>query len=111
MIASTPRYLRPVFSTAHWRVWQVTDAPALATGPARLERLSPQSMTLMARTPGAVLVRVHYTPLWSVERGSGCVRQGPGGWTLVEPDRRGPIELEVSASPLRLLGSGAACDR
>ena len=89
----------------------MTDAPALATGPARLEALTPDSVALAVRRPDPVLVRIHYTPLWSVERGSGCVRQGPGGWTLVEPDRRGPIELEVSASPLRLLGSGAACDR
>ena len=59
--------------SAHWRVYAVAHATPIATGVARLTRLGPDTLTLRARSPGSVLLRVRFTPYWALVRGSGCV--------------------------------------
>jgi hypothetical protein len=62
LIARRPAFLRPVWRSAHWLVLAVRDPSALATGPARVDRLSATAVVLHAQRAGRVVVRVHWTP-------------------------------------------------
>jgi hypothetical protein len=107
IIAQRPPFLRPAASFAHWRIWQVTDARPLAEGPVRAERARATELRLRFARPGVALVRVHYTHLWAVEDGAGCARPGPGGWTIVEARRAGPVRLAIESTRL-LDGDGCS---
>ena len=56
-----------------------------------------------ASAPGTVLVRVRWTPYWSIERGTGCVEQAPGGYTMIDVTDPGPIPRR---DRLRAMASG-----
>jgi hypothetical protein len=92
--------LVPVWSDAHWRVFEVLGSPGIVEGPAHLVSLNGDHLVLDATGPGSILVRVHYSADWSVVGGAGCVARGPGGWTTVDAARVGQIRLE-----LRLMAS------
>lgn len=66
-------YLHEVMRSRHWRVYQVDDATPIVQGPARLQAMGPDSLTLAARAAGTVLVHVRFTPYWALSGGSGCV--------------------------------------
>jgi hypothetical protein len=109
LIAGGLAYLREVFASAHWRVYRVLGATPLATGPGRLSALGHDSFTLEASSAGSFLVRVHFTPYWTLTRGSGCVSEAPGGWTAVRLDGAGPAVVSARFSLSRALGSGSSC--
>ena len=89
--------LRPVWSNAHWQVWQVTDTEPLVEGPARLARLDPDEFTLDVDSPGDVLVRIRYSPHWDID-GPGCLVESPDGWTLLHAPRDGPLRVRQVVS-------------
>ena len=97
------RFLRPVWRTAHWRVFAVARPAPLAQGPAGARAsatLSPAGVTIRAARAGSVLVRVHHTRWWRVTAGRGCVSEAPGGMTRVRLPVAGTVELRA-----RLTGS------
>jgi hypothetical protein len=102
-------YLRLVYSSRHWRIYAVRAPTPLVSGPARLSELGHESLTLQVARPGRLLVRVRYTPYWSITDGAGCVSRGGGGWTRVDAARRGPLRLRASFSLGRALGAGRSC--
>jgi hypothetical protein len=103
-------YLREVFSSAHWRVYEVLGATPLVQGPGRLSALGHDSFALYATAPGSILVRVHYTRYWTVTQGAGCVSSAPGGWTVVIARHVGTITVAARFSLGRALGlSGSSC--
>jgi hypothetical protein len=55
------------------------------------------------------LVRVRYTPYWRVARGTGCVSQATGGWTLVRSLRPGFVRIAAAFDPRRILDAGVRC--
>ena len=76
MRAGTP-YLREVWHDAHWRVFAVAGARPLAGGAARATAIESERVRLTASRPGAVDLRVRFTPYWRIATGRGCVAQGP----------------------------------
>ena len=98
-------FLQLVWSGSHWRVWQVVDATGLVSGPARLVRLTDDTVELEAQGPGDIVVRVHWTAYWSVD-GPACVQLGRDGWVHLEA--RGPGRLLLH--PV-LLGDRVRCAR
>jgi hypothetical protein len=86
-------YLRAVFVSRHWRVYRVLGATPLVQGPGRLKTLGHDNFTLQARAAGSFLVRIHYTPYWTVTRGSGHVGRAPGGWTSVHVGAPGSVSV------------------
>jgi hypothetical protein len=104
-------YLEQVYSNAHWRVYRVRGATPLASGPGRLTRLAYDSFEIHARRAGSFLVRVHYSPYWSLQKGSGCVAAGHGGWTRVTLDGPGTAVVQAGFSLTRALEGGPACTR
>ena len=65
---------------------------------------------MRVRRPGAVLLRVHWTPYWALAGTSGCVaRRGP--WTVLLARRPGSYLLSARFSVGRLLDPDAVCER
>jgi hypothetical protein len=102
-------YLREVWRSAHWRLFAVADAPPLATAPATLTGVGADTFTLAAPRPGGYEVRVRFTPYWTLERGRGCVRGAPGGWTVVDARAAGTIRVGIDFSLARIFDHGSRC--
>jgi hypothetical protein len=102
-------FLREAWRSAHWRLFAVRGARPLVSPPARLTRLWADSVSLAVPRPGSYLVRVRYSPYWSLARGRGCVARAPGGWTRVRATRAGALALAIDFSPLRVLSSAPRC--
>jgi hypothetical protein len=103
-----PRYLERVFRSENWTVYKVRDPAPLAIG-GKLVKLTPEGFVVDAEAPGTVLVRVHWTPYWSIERGSGCVEPAPAGYTMLDVSAPGRFRVGVDFSPLRAIDGGARC--
>jgi hypothetical protein len=101
-------YLRPVLRTAHWRVYEVRHATPIAQGAARLQAMGPAWLRLYAPRPGTTFVRVHFTPYWTLVRGSGCVAPA-GDMTKLTLRRAGEAELAVRFALGRIRASSARC--
>lgn len=91
-------WLVSVWHDAHWKVWLVRGAGPLATGDATLTALGVSSFTVNFSRPGASLVLMHYTRLWRVAGGSGCVTSTPDGWTEVDSPIAGPVTVTAALS-------------
>jgi hypothetical protein len=102
-------YLREVLHTLHWRLFEVARPTPLASWPARLTQLGHDSLTLRFSRPGTSLVRVRYTRYWTLQRGSGCVREGAHGWTAVSAARAGVVRLVARFSLARAFGLSSRC--
>jgi hypothetical protein len=102
-------YLEPAFQSENWRVYRVTDPSPLVTGAAELGKLTTEGFVLNATAPGTALVRIRWTPYWTVTEGNGCVEESPGGFTRVSLDRPGPLSVSVRFAPWRVLSSGPVC--
>jgi hypothetical protein len=98
LIAGGLPFLHRVFRSAHWQVYEVLAPQPLATGPGSLTSLNGDGFTLDATRPGAFLVRVHYTPYWTVSSGSATVAAGERGWTEVYAEKPGAITLDAEFS-------------
>ncbi len=91
--------LQRLWHTAAWELWKVTGSPGLAGGPARVVSLTPRSVVVHLSRPGQALLKVRWSPYWSLEPSSAadaCVRHGPGDWTALISARRGELQLSLS---------------
>jgi hypothetical protein len=102
-------YLREVLAGPHWRIYAVTGAAPLVSGPGRLTSLGHNSFTLHADAPGLLLVRVHYSRYLTLVQGAGCVRQAPGGWTFISTPKPATVTVVARFSLSRALGLAGAC--
>jgi hypothetical protein len=109
LVARGLPYLREVWRSAHWRLFAVRNATPLVQPPAVLRSLGSSSFTLLAPRPGAYAVRVRFTPYWAIERGRGCVRRTPGGWTEVEAHGAGTLRVDLAFSLTRVFEHGPRC--
>lgn len=87
--------LRLVWSSPEWRVWAVAGSPGIVSGPATLVSENDGRVVLHAYSPGRVTVRIRWNKDWYVAAGAGC-DEAVGDWTLVEVDRSGPVDLDMS---------------
>jgi hypothetical protein len=91
-------FLRLAVRTRHWRIYEVRSAQSLATGPGSLQTLNGDGFSILARRPGDFLVRVHFTPYWSVVSGSATVYPATGDWTRVHIRRPGTVTVDAEFS-------------
>jgi len=84
-------FLRRVFLSRHWRVFEVRDPAPLLSGPGTLTRLGYDSFAFDAHSAGSFLARVHFTRYWTLTRGQGCVAPADGGWTWVRVGSPGEV--------------------
>jgi hypothetical protein len=101
LILPDPPYLDLRWSSAHWRVYAVSDpAPLvqpLGGGAARTRWVGPQGFSLNVTRPGDFLVRVNFTPYWSIARGEGCLLRR-GDWTVARAYRSGVFRVAADFS-------------
>ncbi len=62
LVRSGLPYLRTVWADANWRLYRVVDPVPLAAPPAQGARAQAGGLTVKVRKPGAVLVRVPWSP-------------------------------------------------
>jgi hypothetical protein len=104
-------YLRPVWRSRHWRVFELRNPLPLVRGSARLVSLSSSSMVLDASARGAFTVRVHYSPYFRLSGGRGCVGPARGGWTRIEVTAPARVRVVADFTPLRVLEHGPRCTK
>jgi hypothetical protein len=102
LILTEPPYLKLRDVSQHWRIYQVV-APKpmvspLAGGQAATLWVGRQGFALDVERPGLFLVRVNFTPYWSISRGSGCLLRGAGGWTLARTTHTGVLRVDADLS-------------
>jgi hypothetical protein len=111
LIAGGLSYLRLVFTSRHWRLYQVLAPTPLVSAGGGLIALGHDSFALRAAAPGEFLVRLRFTRYWTVVGGSGCVRRAPGGWTFVSAAAPGVVRVAARFSLARAFGASGACPR
>jgi len=101
LILRGPPYLEPRWSDAHWRVYEVKNpaplAQPLGAGTASIRQLDHSGFALNVTRPGEFLVRVAFTPYWSIARGSGCLVRH-GDWTMARASRPGVFRVAADFS-------------
>ena len=101
LIVRNPSYLTLRWRSPDWRVYSVRDPEPLVDpiGAAAAHTLwvGHQGFALDVATPGDFLVRVSFTPYWSLARGEGCLLRR-GDWTLVHADSPGLIRVAADFS-------------
>jgi hypothetical protein len=101
LILRNPSYLEPRWSDAHWRVYEVRDpAPLvqpLGSGAASVRHIGHSSFALDVTHPGEFLIRVAFTPYWSIERGNGCLLRH-GEWTVARASQPGVFRVSADFS-------------
>jgi len=95
LISSGLPYLQPVWHDAHWRVWQVDDFAGLVDGPATLQSMSPDRVTLTVSGTDDLVVRIRATSHWAVHPG-GCAASTDDGWTRLHGLPLGTVTLTQS---------------
>ena len=103
-------YLRLVWQSAQWRVYEVTlPHPILIPqGDARMDLVSlgNQHAEVDVHSPGEATVKVHWSPYWRAE--GACVERA-GEWTRLIADHPGRVRMEIAFSPERIVAHGRRC--
>jgi hypothetical protein len=101
LILRDPPYLKLRHTSAHWRIYQVRDpAPLVApigTGRAKTLWVGREGFALDVTKPGLFLVRVNFTPYWSISRGSGCLLRSDE-WTIARTAHAGVLRVDADFS-------------
>lgn len=110
LIESGLPYLRLVWRSPGWRVYEVTlPHPILIPdGAARMSlvSLSQESVAVDVEVPGEASVKVHWSPYWRAE--GACVERD-GQWTRLIADRPGRVRMTFDFSPERIVAQGRRC--
>jgi hypothetical protein len=108
LIAAGLPYLRLMERTPHWRIYAVADPTPMAQGAATLRAIGADWLTLDAARAGRTLLRVRFTPYWSLSHGSGCVAPA-GDFTSVALRHAGPARLSISFAVSRIRAHSPRC--
>ena len=109
LIRNRPGYLQLAWTNANWEVFRVVHGQPLATNGATVQRVEPESLTIDATLPGSTTIKFHYSKLYRVTSGDGCLTEAPGGWIDLHVTRPGRITMRISLTASTLLGSPPAC--
>jgi hypothetical protein len=109
LIAAGLPFLRMAFENEDWTIYRVVDPAPLAIGAGERAKLTRQGFMVVADEPGTILVKVRWTPYWSIEEGTGCVEESARGFTRVTIAEQGRLKIGVDFSPLRALSGGRRC--
>ncbi len=101
LILAAPPYLSLRWRSPHWRIYEVRDPKPLVAplGAATAQTLwvGRQGFGLDVKRPGEFLVRVNFTPYWSISRGAGCIVRR-GAWTQVRAAHSGVLRVSADFS-------------
>lgn len=91
LLDTAPAGLEPVWSDANWRIFRVSDATPVVSGGGSVVRSSPADLVVRVPAPGAVTLRVVYSP-WLRVGGGGCLAKS-GAWTRLTVPRAGTYDI------------------
>jgi hypothetical protein len=101
LILSAPGFLSLRWRSAHWRIYAVRNPQPLVepmgAAQARTLWVGRQSFGLDVTRPGDFLVRVNFTPYWSIARGAGCLLRH-GEWTIARASHSGILRVSADFS-------------
>jgi hypothetical protein len=101
LILGNPSYLTPRYRSQNWWIYEVRDPKPLVTplggAAAEVIRFGRQGFALDVERPGEFLVRVSFTPYWSIARGYGCILHR-GDWTVARASRPGVFRVAADFS-------------
>ncbi|HEY2335420.1 MAG TPA: hypothetical protein VGH58_10490 [Solirubrobacterales bacterium] len=101
LILGAPSYLDLRWRSPHWRIYAVRDSEPLVdpmgAAAAKVLWVGRQSFGLGVSHPGEFLVRVNFTPYWSIERGAGCLLRR-GDWTVARASHPGVLRVSADFS-------------
>jgi hypothetical protein len=101
LVLADPAFLDLRYRSPHWRIYAVRGSKPLVAplGAARAQTLSVgrQGFVLDVTRPGEFLVRVNFTPYWSIARGSGCILRH-GAWTVARVSHPGVFRVAADFS-------------
>lgn len=101
-------YLRPIWSSADWRLFAIRRPAGLIDPPARVTAIGPDWIAIQVPRAGRYLLRVHYNRYWAVEGSEACVAQ-EGDWTELDAARAGAIRLSTRFDLGAPRGRGRSC--
>lgn len=105
LLRHPPSYLIPAWHDANWQVWRVAHPVPLVTGAATLVDEDTSSLTLHFARPGAAVVRMRASKLWSAQAPGGCVGATPQGWLVVRSTHAGTVEIAARLNAGLLMGA------
>lgn len=103
LILAEPPYLKLRHRSEHWRIYSVVHPKPLVAaipssgGAAKTLWVGQKGFALDVTKPGRFLVRVNFTPYWSITRGSGCLLRG-GDWTVARTAHTGVLRVDADLS-------------
>jgi hypothetical protein len=101
LIHRNPSYLDLRLRSEHWRIYEVRNPKPLVAplGGAAADVLwfGRQGFALDVERPGEFLVRVNFTPYWSIAHGQGCILHR-GDWTVARASRPGVFRVAADFS-------------
>jgi hypothetical protein len=101
LIRGEPSYLDLRWSSPHWRIYAVRNPEPLvepmAGAAAKVLWVGHQGFSLQVRESGDFLVRVNFTPYWSISRGAGCIIRH-GEWTVARAAHPGVFRVAADFS-------------
>ena len=109
LLADPPDYLQLLHEDETWRVFLVEPRPRLASSGAELTELGNDSFTLDVATPGALDVKVRFSPWFAVVEGVACVERGDDGWTVVRADEPGRVVVRAQLSMRSIVDRDGDC--
>jgi hypothetical protein len=76
--------LQLAWQSANWRLYSVAASGGIVAKPARLVSVDHGQVVVEAPSAGSVLVRVRFSPDWTISEGQGCVMRSADSWITVE---------------------------
>jgi hypothetical protein len=113
LVRSGGAHLRTVWTSPQATIYELARPTPLLTGPgrARVTVFDSAAIHGWVARPGAYVLRVRYTPYWSIRRGSLCLARGPGATTRFVALRSGPFSIKAIEAPLRVVAAFLDTDR
>jgi hypothetical protein len=110
LIERNPPYLKLVWRSANWRVYEVMVPHPMVISDRSSEmtmaRMGSDDFDLDVIRPGTALVRMRWSPYWWAK--NACVERD-GDWTKVTAHYSGPLHVSMRFSPERVVDRGRRC--
>ena len=104
VIRSRPTYLRAVWRSDDWQVYEVSDASPLVDNGATVVDVQPDELTIDATRTGWTTLKFRFTDLYRVSEGFACIASTDRGWIRIFVEQPGRIRLTISLSIGALVG-------
>ena len=112
IVAAGNPWLHPVWSDAHWKLYEVSGAEPLADPPAVVNEAGPAELTVTMPHAGSVVLRIPWSPVLGIEGAKdnrhGCLTPD-GDWTRLYAPAAGTYRIGGSYALIR--GTQCAKDK